>query len=275
MQTGYELDINRRFGGIARTYGARGLERFQAAHVCVVGVGGVGSWAVEALARSAIGRLTLIDLDNVTESNINRQLPALSSTLGAPKIEVLKTRILDINPSCQVDLIEDFIELATIPQFIHKDMDYVIDCIDNFRVKAALIAYCKRHKIRIISLGGAGGQRDPSQIRVGDLARSQQDPLLARVRKQLRQDYHFSRNPKRRFEVTCVWSEEQMRFPTAAGEMSTERPSDSAATSLSCAGGLGSVMTVTASFALFAVSHVLDKLATQQQPQAGVENSTS
>lgn len=275
MQTEYELDISRRFGGIARTYGARGLGRFQAAHVCVVGVGGVGSWAVEALARSAIGRLTLIDLDNVSESNINRQLPALSSTIGAPKIEVLKARILDINPSCQVDLIEDFIELATIPQFIHTEMDYVIDCIDNFRVKAGLIAYCKRHKIRIISLGGAGGQRDPSQIRVGDLARSQQDPLLARVRKQLRQDYHFSRNPKRRFEVACVWSEEQMRFPTAAGAMSTERPSDNVATGLSCAGGLGSVMTVTASFALFAVSHVLEKLATRPQPQVEVENSTS
>lgn len=275
MQTEYELDISRRFGGIARTYGARGLDSFQAAHVCVVGVGGVGSWAVEALARSAIGRLTLIDLDNVSESNINRQLPALSSTIGAPKIEVLKARILDINPSCQVDLIEDFIELATIPQFIHTEMDYVIDCIDNFRVKAGLIAYCKRHKIRIISLGGAGGQRDPSKIRVGDLARSQQDPLLARVRKQLRQDYHFSRNPKRRFEVACVWSEEQMRFPTAAGAMSTERPSDNAATGLSCAGGLGSVMTVTASFALFAVSHVLEKLATRPQPQVEVENSTS
>lgn len=275
MQTEYELDISRRFGGIARTYGARGLDSFQAAHVCVIGVGGVGSWAVEALARSAIGRLTLIDLDNVSESNINRQLPALSSTIGAPKIEVLKARILDINPSCQVDLIEDFIELATIPQFIHTEMDYVIDCIDNFRVKAGLIAYCKRHKIRIISLGGAGGQRDPSQIRIGDLARSQQDPLLARVRKQLRQDYHFSRNPKRRFEVACVWSEEQMRFPTAAGAMSTERPSDNAATGLSCAGGLGSVMTVTASFALFAVSHVLEKLATRPQPQVEVENSTS
>lgn len=275
MQTGYELDVNRRFGGIARTYGERGLQNFQAAHVCVVGVGGVGSWAVEALARSAIGTLTLIDLDNVAESNINRQLPALSSTIGAPKIEVLKTRILDINPSCQVRLIEDFIELATIPQFIQQEMDYVIDCIDNFRVKAALIAYCKRHKIRIISLGGAGGQRDPSQIRLGDLARSQHDPLLARVRKQLRQEYHFSRNPKRRFEVACVWSDEQMQFPTAEGGMSTERPSDIAATGLSCAGGLGSVMTVTASFALFAVSHVLDKLAHSKQAQAELENSTS
>jgi len=275
MQTGYELDFERRFGGIARTYGEAALQKFSQAHVCVIGVGGVGSWAVEALARSAIGKLTLIDLDNVTESNINRQLPALSSTIGMPKIEVLKTRILDINPSCQVQLIEDFVELATIPQFITPAMDYVIDCIDNFRVKAALIAYCKRHKIRVITLGGAGGQRDPSQIRLGDLARSQQDPLLAKVRKQLRQEYIFSRNPKRRFEVTCVWSEEQMQFPNATGGMCSERPTDTAGTGLSCAGGLGSVMTVTASFALFAVSHVLGKLASSEKLQATAENSTS
>lgn len=275
MQTEYELDFERRFGGIARTYGNQALRRFQAAHVCVIGVGGVGSWAVEALARSAIGQLTLIDLDNVAESNINRQLPALSSTIGAPKVEVLKARILDINPSCQVNLIEDFVELDTIAQFINKDMSYVIDCIDNFRVKAALIAYCKRQKIKVITLGGAGGQRDPSQIRLGDLARSQQDPLLARVRKQLRQEYDFSRNPKRRFEIPCVWSEEQMQFPSAEGEMCSERPTDTNASSLSCAGGLGSVMTVTASFALFAVSHVLGKLASSDKAQSESVTVTS
>lgn len=275
MQTNDELDFKRRFGGIARTYGEQALQRFQTAHVCVIGVGGVGSWAVEALARSAIGKLTLIDLDNVAESNINRQLPALTSTIGAPKIEVLKTRILDINPCCQVQLIEDFVEIDTISQLITAEMDYVLDCIDNFRVKTALIAYCKRHKIRVITLGGAGGQRDPSQIRLGDLARSQQDPLLARVRKQLRQDYNFSRNPKRRFEIPCVWSEEQMQFPTADGGMCAERPSDTAAGGLSCAGGLGSVMTVTASFALFAVSHVLGKLANRDSTHVAAENATS
>ena len=275
MQRSDELDFSRRFGGIARAYGELALERFQTAHVCVIGVGGVGSWAVEALARSTIGKLTLIDLDNVAESNINRQLPALSSTIGSPKIEVLKTRILDINPRCRVQLIEDFVELDTVAQLLTKDMDYVIDCIDSFRVKAALIAYCKRQKIRVITLGGAGGQRDPSQIRLGDLARSQHDPLLARVRKQLRQDYNFSRNPKRRFEIPCVWSEEQMQFPSADGGVGSERPTDSNATSLSCAGGLGSVMTVTASFALFAVSHVLEKLAIGRKNQGTPENSSS
>ncbi len=258
-----DYDPARRFGGIARTYGSAALERFQQAHVCVIGVGGVGSWAVEALARSGIGAMTLIDLDNVSESNINRQLPALGSTVGMAKIEVLRRRVLDINPACRLQLIEDFIDADNIPTLITSELNYVIDCIDNFRVKAALIAHCKRHKIKIITLGGAGGQRDPSKIRLGDLARSQHDPLLARVRKELRQHYHFSRNPQRRFEVPCVWSDEQLGFPTAYGEISAQRPADTAAGGLSCAGGLGSVMTVTASFALFAVSHVLEKLAFQ------------
>ncbi|HPQ97847.1 MAG TPA: tRNA threonylcarbamoyladenosine dehydratase, partial [Thiolinea sp.] len=207
----------RRFGGIARTYGQQGLLAFTRAHVTVIGVGGVGSWAVEALARSGIGALTLIDLDNVAESNINRQLPALDSTLGMAKIEVLRRRIQDINPDCRVRLIEDFVALDTLEQQLDPDTGFVIDCIDNFRIKAGLIAWCRRRKIRIITLGGAGGQRDPGSIRLTDLARSQHDPLLARVRKQLRQEYGFSRNPKRRFEVPCVWSVEQMVFPAADG----------------------------------------------------------
>lgn len=255
------IDLKRRFGGISRIYGAHALDNFLNAHVCVVGVGGVGSWAVEALARSGIGELTLIDLDNVAESNINRQLPALDSTIGIAKVEVLRQRIDDINPSCKVNLIEDFVELDNIEQMMQSEFNFVIDCIDNFRVKSAMIAYCKRHKIRIITLGGAGGQRDPSKIRLTDLARSLHDPLLSRVRKQLRQEYNFSRNPKRRFEVQAVWSEEQMVFPTIDGNISTQRPPKAQSSGLSCAGGIGSVMTVTATFAQFAVSHVLEKLA--------------
>lgn len=270
-----DYDLNRRFGGIARTYGASALQRFMQAHVCVIGVGGVGSWAVEALARSGIGALTLIDLDNVAESNINRQLPALGSTVGIPKISVLQQRIRDINPTCQVTLVEDFVDDGNIPTLLTQQFAYVLDCIDNARVKTALIAHCRRHKIKVITIGGAGGQRDPGKIRLGDLARSQQDPLLARVRKQLRQDHHFPRNPQRRFEVPSVWSEEQMRFPTSSGGTCTERPTDGTATSLSCAGGLGSVMTVTATFALFAVSHVLEKLASQaDKPQPTVASTS-
>lgn len=245
-----EPDLNRRFGGIARIYGAEGFSRLQHAHVCVIGVGGVGSWAVEALARSGVGQLTLIDLDSASESNINRQLVALDSTLGKAKVTILKERCFDINPLCVVNTIEDFVELDTLSTLISTSFDYVIDCIDNSKIKAGLIAHCKRHKIKIITLGGAGGQKDPTKIRLTDLTKSQQDPLLAKVKKLLRQDYHFTRNPKRRFDVPCVWSEETMSF--AEG--------NTAKSGLTCAGGLGSVMTVTATFALIAVSYVLDKL---------------
>ncbi|MEZ5537367.1 MAG: tRNA cyclic N6-threonylcarbamoyladenosine(37) synthase TcdA [Thiolinea sp.] len=255
-----DFNLQRRFGGVARTYGEAALERFMQAHVCIIGTGGVGSWAVEALARSGIGQLTLIDLDNVAESNINRQLPALTSTIGMPKIEVLRQRVADIHPACQVNLVEDFVDTENLAELIHPDFDFVIDCIDNFRIKAALIAHCRRNKIRIITLGGAGGQCDPTKIRLTDLARSQHDPLLSRVRKQLRQEYGFSRNPKRRFEVACVWSEEQMVFPDNQGGVTANKPEAAPAEGLSCAGGIGSLMTVTAVFALFAVSHVLGKL---------------
>ncbi len=250
-ERGAEIDSTRRFGGIIRIYGETAFTRFTHSHICVIGVGGVGSWAVEALARSGIGQLTLIDLDNVAESNINRQLPALGSTVGRAKVDVLKERCLDINPQCQIHTIEDFVEKENLAELIHTGFDYVVDCIDNFRVKAALAAHCRRNKIRLIMLGGAGGQKDPTKIRLSDLGKTQQDRLLARVRKELRQNYGFSTNPKRRFEIPAVWSEEAMILPE-----------NGPACDLSCAGGIGSIMTVTASFAMVAVSHVLGKLAT-------------
>ena len=253
-------DLQRRFGGIRRVYG-QAADRFAGSRVCVIGVGGVGSWAVEALARSGIGRLTLIDMDHVAESNINRQLPALGSTLGRAKVDVLAERVRDINPASQVTVIEEFLASDNVAALMAPEYDHVIDCIDNFRAKAALIAHCRRNRIRLVTIGGAGGQVDPTRIRLGDLARSAQDPLLARVRKVLRQDYGFSRNPRRRFDVPCVWSDEPMLFPSADGGVCLQRPADTEARDLSCAGGIGSVMTVTASFALVAVAHVLNRLA--------------
>lgn len=245
-----EMDVSRRFGGIIRIYGEAAFARFTASHICVIGVGGVGSWAVEALARSGIGTLTLIDLDNVAESNINRQLPALGSTVGRAKVDVLKERCLDINPACRIHTIEDFVERDNLADLIKPEFDYVLDCIDTARIKAALIAHCRRNKIRLITLGGAGGQRDPGKIRLSDLSRTLQDPLLSKVRKELRQQYGFSSNLKRRFDIPAVWSEEAMKLPENVP-----------ACDLSCAGGIGSVMTVTASFALVAVSHVLERIA--------------
>ncbi|MES2296457.1 MAG: tRNA cyclic N6-threonylcarbamoyladenosine(37) synthase TcdA [Pseudomonadota bacterium] len=258
-----EADFERRFGGIARLYGQAGLARLRAAHVCVVGVGGVGSWVVEALARSAVGRLTLIDLDNVSESNINRQIQALSGTIGLPKIAALAARIAQINPWCQVELIEDFIDAGNLDQMIGAHAyDYVIDAIDSARAKAALIAYCRDHATPMLTSGGAGGQIDPTRIAVRDLSKTEQEPLLKRVRKLLRNQYGYPRGEKHKFHVDAVFSMEPLRYPEdpdAAGACALDAD-ERGVTGLNCA-GFGSSMVVTASFGMVAAAHVLRRLA--------------
>ncbi|MES9971584.1 MAG: tRNA cyclic N6-threonylcarbamoyladenosine(37) synthase TcdA [Candidatus Thiodiazotropha sp.] len=253
------MNNERRFGGIARLYGQQALQRFSYSHVAVIGVGGVGSWAVEALARSGIGALTLYDLDHVAESNVNRQLHAVENNYGKAKVAALEERVLTINQHCQVNAVELFIDQTTLGTLMDGGFDYVIDCIDNYRVKAALIAFCRRNKIPVITVGGAGGQTDPTRIRLTDLSRSEQDPLLAKCRKLLRKEYGFPSNTKRRFDIPCVYSTEQQRYPDSQGDVCLERPS-AIESSLNCA-GYGSVMTVTASFGLAAVSYVLKRIS--------------
>lgn len=253
-----DVDFGRRFGGIARLYGERALERFRTAHVCVIGVGGVGSWIVEALARSAVGRLTLIDLDNVAESNINRQIQALSSTIGMAKIEALKQRIALINPYCDVTLVEDFIDAENIPQMIATGrFDYVIDAIDSAKAKAALIAYCSAHAIPLITIGGAGGQTDPTRVEVRDLGRTEQEPLLKRVRKLLRAHYGFAKGERNKYYIDAVFSTEPQRTPDAGDACAIDAGS---ITGLNCA-GFGSSMVVTATFGMVAAGHLLSRLA--------------
>ncbi len=259
MENTDSTDQLRRFGGISRLYGDDALKRYAQAHICIIGIGGVGSWAVEALARSGIGQLTLIDMDHVAESNINRQLPALSSTLGKNKIEVMAERISQINPDCRVNLVDDFLSLENIDNYIKPDMDFVIDCIDNFRLKAAMIHSCKSRKIRLVTTGGAGGKTDPSRIRQTDLARSEQDPLLSKIRSLLRQHYNFPRNVKRKFGIACVWSDEAPLFQWDDGSVRYQRPQTCSNQSLNC-GGLGSSMPVTATFGNMAAAYVLAKL---------------
>jgi tRNA A37 threonylcarbamoyladenosine dehydratase len=261
-----EPDMDRRFGGIARLYGDAALARFQRAHICVIGVGGVGSWAVEALARSAIGQLTLIDLDNLAESNINRQIHALSSTLGQAKVSALAQRIALINPTCRVTEIEDFIDADNIAAMLPAGhFDYVIDAIDNVRAKTALIAYCRAQQIRLLTIGSAGGQIDPTRIAVCDLSRTEQEPLLAKVRKRLRALHGFPRGSKNKFGIDAVYSTEPLRFPELCKtDDDGDANSDSAAgiTGLNCA-GFGSAVVVTASFGLVAAGYVLQKLAAE------------
>jgi len=272
-----DIDFERRFGGIARLYGAQGLARFRAAHVCVVGVGGVGSWIVEALARSAIGKITMIDLDNLAESNINRQIHALTDTLGKAKVSALHERIRQINPTCIVTEVEDFLTPDNVADMIGVGrFDYVIDAIDNVRAKVALIAYCREHKIPLLTSGGAGGQIDPTRIEIRDLCRTEQEPLLAKVRKRLRAWHGFPRGTKNKFGIDAVFSTEPLRFPEGeACEIDTDdavdglagvdadgHKQDAGVTGLNCA-GFGSAMVVTASFGLVAAGFVLRKLAGQ------------
>lgn len=252
-----DIDFERRFGGVARLYGANGLARFRSARVCVIGVGGVGSWIVEALARSAIGHITMIDLDNVAESNVNRQIHALTETLGKPKVTAMAERIRQINPYCEVTEVEDFITPDNLGTMIAAGcFDYVIDAIDSVQAKAALIAWCRQHGINLITIGGAGGQTDPTRIEIRDLARTEQEPLLAKVRKILRRQHGFPRGEKSKFGIDAVFSTEPLRFPETDGTCAV----DAGVTGLNCA-GFGSSMVVTASFGLAAAARVLRNLA--------------
>ncbi|MBU1331227.1 MAG: tRNA cyclic N6-threonylcarbamoyladenosine(37) synthase TcdA [Gammaproteobacteria bacterium] len=254
-----QLD-EQRFAGIARLYGREGAERLAAAHVAVVGIGGVGSWAAEALARSGVGEISLFDLDDVCISNTNRQLHALNSTVGQAKVEVMAERIRAINPACVVHAVADFVTRETMAAYITEHLDAVIDCIDSVNAKAALIAWCKRRKIQIITTGGAGGQIDPTQIQVGDLNKAWNDPLASKVRSTLRRDYGFSRTAGRNYSVPCVYSTEQLRYPKPDGSVCASKVFVGDGVRLDCAGGMGAVMMVTASFGMIAAARVVDKL---------------
>ena len=246
-------NFEQRFGGIGRLYTPEGLAKLRQSHICVIGIGGVGSWAVEALARSGIGKITMIDMDDICVTNINRQIHALTSTVATLKTEAMKTRIAEINPECQVEIIDDFISPDNLADYLNRGYDYVIDAIDSVKTKAALIAYCKRNKIRLITTGGAGGQTDPSQIQIADLSKTIQDPLASKVRALLRKEYHFSQNPKRKFGVDCVFSTQPLIFPKMGEGCEISA-------TMNCANGFGAVTIVTATFAFFAVGRVIDKL---------------
>ncbi len=258
-----EQQVSRRFAGVDRLYGAGALARLAQTHVCIIGIGGVGSWAVEALARSGVGHLTLIDLDHIAESNMNRQIHALESTLGAAKVLAMQARIAQINPACTVTAIDEFIDEDNLATLLPA-CDAVLDAIDNVRAKAALLAHCRRHKQYVITTGGAGGRIDPTRVEVADLSRTVQDVLASKVRAKLRKDYGFPREEKKKFGIACVYSQEPVkkpsRRPTATDFCPTdvERGVDGGA-GLACA-GYGSSVAVTASFGFAAAARVIDHL---------------
>jgi tRNA A37 threonylcarbamoyladenosine dehydratase len=251
-----EFDPARRFGGIDRLYGAGSIDILRAGHACVIGVGGVGSWAVEALARSGVGRITLIDLDHVAESNINRQAHALDATLGMAKVEAMAARIAGINPGCRVEVVDDFVTPENASELLH-DFDVVIDAIDNVPAKVAIAAVCRQRRIPLVMAGGAGGKSDPSRICIDDLARTLQDPLLSKVRARLRKEHGFTRDPKKKFGIEAVFSTEPLRYP--AVQACDVDAAHVAPQGLACA-GYGSSMAVTASVGLFCAARALEHL---------------
>lgn len=261
-------DYQLRFGGIARLYGIRGLEVIQQANICVIGIGGVGSWVAESLARTGVGKIALVDLDDICITNINRQIHANTDSVGESKVDEMAMRIKLINPDCKVEIIEDFVTLENVRELITDRFDYVVDAIDSVPVKSAIIAHCKRNKIPMITIGGAGGQTDPSKIAISDLSQTYQDPLLAKVRNQLRREYNFSKNTKRKFRVDAVFSSQQLVYPDSEGNVCHAKQSQEGAMRLDCSGGFGAATHVTASFAFFAVGKLIDKLVKKKLTSA-------
>ncbi|WP_454752256.1 tRNA cyclic N6-threonylcarbamoyladenosine(37) synthase TcdA [Cupriavidus necator] len=257
-------DYHRRFGGVARLYGAAGLARLEAAHVCVVGIGGVGSWAAEALARNAVGRITLIDLDHIALSNTNRQIHALGDAYGRAKVEAMAERIVAINPRCRVTQVDDFVTPDNVPELLGAGYDYVIDAIDAVRVKTEMLGWARRQGVAVITCGGAGGQLDPTRVRIDDLARTIQDPLLSKVRANLRKRWGFTRDPKKKFGIAAVYSDEPLQYPEPEQQAceidEAPPPATHGPQGLACA-GFGSSVAVTAVFGFVAASAVIGEIA--------------
>ena len=255
-------EIEKRFGAMARLYGKAGFHRLQQAHVGVVGLGGVGGWVVEALARSGVGQLTLVDLDEVCVSNINRQVHALTTTVGHSKAVALKDRISEIAPDCIVHLDLAFYTPQRAEHFFSQAYSYVVDTIDSTQHKCHLIAQARERGQALMTSGGAGGCVDPSRIRVDDLSRTINDPLLLQVRKRLRQDYGFPKYKRQKFHIECVYSDELPRYPQADGTVSCQR-ARGGDYRLNCDAGFGSAAFVTGTFGFFLAARVVESIATQ------------
>lgn len=252
-----------RFGGVGRLMGREGLARLREAHVCVVGVGGVGSWTVEALARSGIGALTMIDLDDVCVTNVNRQLPALDGNVGRTKVGALADRVKLINPGCRVTTVTEFFTAATAERLLAETFSYVVDATDKMSNKALLIGESRARGYPVVTVGAAGGKRDGTQVRATDLGDACSDELLRQVRKKLRRDHGFPRGEDRgkmQWRVRAVWSAELPLFPWADGTCKAEREPGSNLT-LDCESGFGTAVFVTGAFGLAAAQEVVREIA--------------
>ncbi len=253
-------DYETRFSALGRLYGVEGLARLKGGHVCVIGLGGVGSWVVEALARSGIGQLTIVDMDEVCLSNVNRQIHALNGTVGRSKAAVLAERVAQIAPECTVIVEECFFTPTTADRLLSVPYDYIVDAIDGTRHKCYLIAEARKRRLKLITCGGAGGCIDPSRVRIDDLARTINDPLLLQVRKKLRREYGFPKLKRQKFKIDCVYSDELPLFPQADGSVTCERETGTDYR-LNCDQGFGSATFLTGTVGFFLAAEVVRRIA--------------
>tara|TARA_B100000795_G_scaffold243866_1_gene208030 strand:- start:428 stop:1174 length:747 start_codon:yes stop_codon:yes gene_type:complete len=242
-------DLERRFGGIIRLYGLQRFKLFQSSHICIIGIGGVGSWVAESMARNGIGQITMIDMDHIAESNINRQIHALDSSLGQSKVEAMKFRILDINPDCKINCHDSFLEESNIPCLISKKFDFVIDAIDQTKIKILLAEYCLDFAIPFIMTGGAGGKVNPELIKIDVLTKTFGDPLLTNIRQYFNKKNKLT---KTKFKIPTVFSSETALKPEKTNL-------NESLTGLNCA-GYGSSVNVTGTFAFLTTAYVLSNL---------------
>ena len=265
------IDAARRFGGVSRLYGPDGMAKLRAAHICIIGIGGVGSWAAEAAARNAVGTITLIDLDHIAESNVNRQLHALAGEFGKAKVTAMAERIGRINPDAAVIEIEDFVTPENVGELLTKQFSGVIDCIDDAKAKAAIAAFCVANNIPLVMTGAAGGRLDATRIKQADLSLVSHDKLLAKVRHLLRRDYGFAKavnakNKAKKLAVPCIYSDETVRLPERSCELPDQEVEVTAITGLNCA-GYGSSVCVTAPFGFAAAGLLMQQLLNTAKPK--------
>lgn len=247
-----------RFGGVARLYGEASLENFTKSHVAVIGIGGVGSWAVESLARSGIGKITMVDLDEICVTNINRQLHAMDGEIGKQKTDAMAERLRLINPECEVICEQAFYNEKTADRLLSSGYDFVIDAIDLLMQKTHLLAECKKRKFPVVSCGGAGGISDPTTIKITDIARVTNDPLMRKVRTRLRSHYGFPKavnNKHKKFKIECVFVDQAPVYPNSCD--TTKEGS----MRLNCESGFGSITHMTATIGLFAAQRALKHLS--------------
>ena len=259
--------LRERFAGVDRLYGAGTIEHLATCRVAVVGMGGVGSWVVEALVRSAVGHLTLIDADDICVSNSNRQLPAMAGQYGRNKALAMAERCRAINPDVDVDAVESFLTSSNMEQLLDRGFDLVIDACDAFRVKVETIAWCRRRKLPLITVGAAGGRTDPTLVRVRDVSRTEHDAMMALIRKKLRSEFNFPKNAQRYFGVPAVYSLENVKYPQADGSVCGVRPNlgPDEAMKLDCGAGLGAATHITGAFAFVAVGKALEMLLKKRE----------